>query len=89
MHLRVLKELVNIIARPLTVFHLSQVVVIRGDFQMIGKKTNVISSSRKEDPEHDRLVNLTSVSRKSQEALESPSLEIFRTQQDQVLSNLM
>lgn len=37
MHLGVLKELVDIIARPLAIFHLWQVVVIRGDFQMTGK----------------------------------------------------
>lgn len=41
MHLRMLKELVIITARLLTIFHFRKVVVIGGDIQMTWKKANL------------------------------------------------
>ena len=68
MCLRVLKKLVNVIARPLTFSSLAGCGYQRrfpGDWN----KANVSSCRKEEDPEHDRLVSLTSVSRKVMEQI--------------------
>lgn len=75
MHLRVLKDLVDIIARPLSFVFDS---FYQRRFPDDWKKANVMPSCRKEDPEHDRLVNLTLVSRKmTEQSLHNGLLWLF------------